>query len=363
MNKSFWRDRKVLVTGHTGFKGSWLCMCLKHLGADIVGFSLDPPTNPNLFTVANVGSGITDLRCDIRDRPGTNKIFKDFQPEVAFHLAAQPLVRYSYLNPIETYETNFNGTLNFLEALRHTESIKTAVIVTTDKCYENQERQEGYKEDDPMGGFDPYSSSKGAAELLISAYRNSYFPVQKYDEHQVGIASARAGNVIGGGDWADDRLVPDILNSLMNNDSVKIRNPYSVRPWQHVLEPIFGYLRLAENLTNEGPKFSEGWNFGPDENDAQSVQWIVENIIKKWKKNGQWILDANLAPHEAHYLMLDCSKSREKLNWGSVLTLDEALNQIVKWHEAYNDGFNMEEFCYKQIEDFEAKIPIRNENL
>jgi CDP-glucose 4,6-dehydratase len=359
-NKLFWKNKRVLVTGHTGFKGSWLSLSLQKLGANLVGLSLDPPTNPNLFSVARVSSDMIDLRCDIRENSSVKDIFKEYQPEIIFHMAAQPLVRYSYINPVETYETNFMGTLNILEAIREIGTVKSAVMITTDKCYENKERLEGYKEDEPMGGFDPYSSSKGAAELLISSYRNSYFPLKNFSDHMVGLASARAGNVIGGGDWAEDRLVPDILNSLTSDQKVKVRSPFAIRPWQHVLEPVFGYLRLAENLALNGKEFSEGWNFGPSQEDAKSVEWIVDSLVTLWGEGAGWTLDEDPSPHEASYLKLDCSKALERLKWGPILSMEEALKWIVEWQKCYDNGSDMRKICFDQIDTFMKKIRILN---
>jgi CDP-glucose 4,6-dehydratase len=355
---AFWKNRKVLVTGHTGFKGSWMCLVLQQLGAEVQGFSLEPPTPTSLYKEASVGDDMLDLRCDIRDRSAVKAIFKKCKPEFVFHLAAQPLVRYSYINPVETYETNFMGTLNILEAIRYTNSVSTAVIITTDKCYENKERVEGYKENEAMGGYDPYSSSKGAAELLISSYRNSYFKGSDNNEREIGLASARAGNVIGGGDWAQDRLIPDIINSIVKKKKILIRNPHAIRPWQHVLEPVFGYLRLAECLSLGPSEYSEGWNFGPNQDDARSVKWIVEKFLDIWGLENGWELEKNLSPHEAHYLKLDCSKSAERLKCLPLLSLEESLEMVSAWHKNFILGADMKEYCFQEIQTFMKKVNI-----
>ena len=336
LEKDFWKDRQVLVTGHTGFKGSWLSQSLVFLGSEVTGVSLNPPTNPNLYSLLDF-KDLRDIRLDIRDRSKLIEVFNEVKPEVIFHLAAQPIVRYSYLNPIETYEVNFMGTLNVLEAIKQQEKIKAAVIVTTDKCYENVEKKEGYIESDPMGGYDPYSSSKGAAELLVSSYRNSFF---SGDSLLANVATARAGNVIGGGDWAQDRLMPDIINFLLKNKDIVIRNPKHVRPWQHVLEPTFGYLKLAKALFEKGEDFASGWNFGPDEEDAKSVEWISKTMINKWGSSVGVKFANEHDLHEANYLKLNCSKARENLKWYPKLNVSEALDYIVDWYRLYESKIN-----------------------
>jgi len=282
MDAAFWKGKKVLVTGHTGFKGSWLSLWLQSLGAKVVGVSLDPPTTPSLYEQAQVADGMDSLREDIRNLDKMKLIFAEHQPEIVFHLAAQPLVRYSYREPVETYATNVMGTLHILEAIRASKSVRAAVMITTDKCYKNREWEWGYREIEPMGGHDPYSSSKGCAELLIASYRDSYFPAQAYSHHQTAIASARAGNVIGGGDWAEDRLIPDIIRAFEMKDTVHTRNPNAIRPWQHVLEPLAGYIELSERLCMDGMPWAEAWNFGPREEDAKSVEWIVKEMTQLW---------------------------------------------------------------------------------
>ena len=348
LEEDFWKDRQVLVTGHTGFKGSWLSQSLILLGSEVTGVSLNPPTNPNLYSLLDF-KDIRDIRLDVRDRSKLIEVFNEVKPEVIFHLAAQPIVRYSYLNPVETYEVNFMGTLNVLEAIKQQESIKAAVIVTTDKCYENVEKKEGYIESDPMGGYDPYSNSKGAAELLVSSYRNSFF---SRDSLLANVATARAGNVIGGGDWAQDRLMPDIINFLLKNKDIVIRNPKHIRPWQHVLEPTFGYLKLAKALFEKGEDFASGWNFGPDEEDAKSVEWISKTMINKWGSSVSIKIADDHGLHEANYLKLNCSKARENLRWYPKLNVSEALDYIVDWYRLYESKINPRDIVSDQISDY-----------
>ena len=349
---NFWKNKTVLITGHTGFKGSWLSIWLKSLGAEVIGVSLDPPSKPSLYEKANVSDGMVSLRQDICDHKAIIKIFQKYKPEIVFHLAAQALVRYSYDNPVETYETNVMGTLNILEGIRSIETVRSVILVTSDKCYQNTEREKGYSENDPMGGYDPYSSSKGAAELLISSYRNSFFPITSYEKHHTAIASARAGNVIGGGDWAQDRLVPDIIRSFQNLEKVKIRNPNAIRPWQHVLEPLSGYIKLAEVLFNNGAIYAEGWNFGPNEHDAKSVKSIVQRISELWGEKSSWYIDRSEKPHEATYLKLNCNKAFKKLDWKPKWSLDHALLKIVEWHKEELDTKECNELCLFQIDEY-----------
>ena len=349
MNPDFWRGKRVLMTGHTGFKGSWLSLWLQSMDATVVGYSLAPPTNPSLFEVAEVGKGMTSIIGDIRDLEKLRAVFAEHKPEIVIHMAAQPLVRYSYIEPVETYSTNVMGTVNLLEAVRSTGSVKAVVNVTSDKCYENREWVWGYRENEAMGGYDPYSSSKGCAELVAAAYRNSFFHPENYQQHGVAIASARAGNVIGGGDWAGDRLIPDILRAITEGRPVNIRNPHAIRPWQHVLEPLSGYLQLAQKLYEEGVSYAEGWNFGPNDEDAKPVQWIVEKLTESWGEGASWVLDGGDHPHEAHYLKLDCSKAKARLDWHPRWHLDETLGKIVDWHRAHRDGKDMRAFSLSQI--------------
>lgn len=347
MTPEFWRGKRVLLTGHTGFKGSWLSLWLQAMGAELKGLALDPPTTPSLFVEANVAQGMVSQIGDIRDYDTVLKAVAEFKPEIVIHMAAQPLVRYSYKNPIETYATNVMGTVHLLEAIRQTGTAKVVVNVTTDKCYENKEWVWGYREDEPMGGFDPYSSSKGCSELVTSAYRRSYFK-----ETGIALASGRAGNVIGGGDWAEDRLVPDILRAFENNQPVVIRNPNSTRPWQHVLEPLSGYLTLAEKLWHEPKAYAEGWNFGPRDEDARPVGWIVDRMASKWGDGASCQIDGGDHPHEANYLKLDISKARQRLSWAPRWSLDTALNKIVEWHQGWLTKADVRAVSLEQINQY-----------
>ncbi|UOA09517.1 CDP-glucose 4,6-dehydratase [Methylobacter sp. S3L5C] len=350
MNPNFWKNKTVLLTGHTGFKGSWLSLWLQAMDAQVTGYSLAPPTNPSLFDAAKVGNGMTSIIGDIRDLTKLQAVFAEYKPEIVIHMAAQPLVRYSYENPVETYSTNVMGTVNVLEAVRNTHGVKAVVNITTDKCYENREWVWGYRENEPMGGYDPYSNSKGCAELVTAAYRNSYFHSDKYKEHGVALASARAGNVIGGGDWAEDRLIPDIMRAITQGKPVNIRNPHATRPWQHVLEPLSGYLILAQKLYEEGSSYAEGWNFGPNDEDAKPVQWIVDNLTKTWGDGASWVLQEGDHPHEAHYLKLDCSKAKARLDWHPKWHLDETLGRIVDWQKQYQQGADIKAVTLEQID-------------
>ncbi|UDJ84208.1 CDP-glucose 4,6-dehydratase [Kosakonia oryzae] len=341
IDASFWKGKRVFITGHTGFKGSWLTLWLQSMGAVLKGYSLNPPTEPSLYESAAVDDLIDSTIGDIRNFDQLHAAISDFRPEIVFHMAAQPLVRLSYDEPIETYSTNVMGTVHLLEAVKRVGGVKAIVNITSDKCYENREWVWGYREHEAMGGYDPYSNSKGCAELVASAYRNSFFNEKDYAKHGVALASVRAGNVIGGGDWAKDRLIPDILRSFENNQTVIIRNPHAIRPWQHVLEPLSGYITIAQRLYEEGPAFAEGWNFGPREDDAMPVQFIVETMVKIWGDDAAWLLDGNEHPHEAHYLKLDCSKARMRLGWQPRWNLVETLERIVKWHKAWIAGEDM----------------------
>ena len=352
MNIEFWSGKKVFLTGHTGFKGGWLSLWLQQLGAEVTGYALQPPTNPSLFEVANVAQGMTSIIGDIRDAEALNKAMRNAAPDIVIHMAAQPLVRYSYVNPVETYSTNVMGTVHLLEAVRQTPSVRAVVNVTSDKCYDNKEWVWGYRENEAMGGFDPYSNSKGCAELVTSAYRNSFFNPEKYANHRVALASGRAGNVIGGGDWADDRLIPDILRAISDNKPVVIRSPHAIRPWQHVLEPLSGYLLLAEKLYTQGVAYAEGWNFGPADEDAKPVQWIVEQLKQQWGEGASWQLDGGEHPHEAHYLKLDCSKAKMRLDWQPRWHLGHTLEMIVAWQQAWLAKKDMRSFTLKQIEQY-----------
>ena len=435
MKPGFWKDKRVLVTGHTGFKGGWLCLWLQQMGVKVVGYSLDPPSSPSLFELAKVSEGMISLHGDVRDLPKLMATMQEHQPEIVIHMAAQSLVRYSYANPVETYATNVMGTVNVLEAVRHAGGTRAALIVTSDKCYENRERAQGYREDEPMGGYDPYSSSKGCAELVTAAYRNSYFkepldehpkkdvpspfmggeaetgkgpvdlfpaererglsahPGQKRKDggelHQgfepshphpnpppsrgrelnqgflnksgapqrtVAIASARAGNVIGGGDWAEDRLVPDIVRAFMQRQPVTIRCPDAVRPWQFVLEPLRGYLQLIELLWEQGGRYAEAWNFGPDEDDAKPVSWIADHLVTLWGEGARWTRDGSVQPHEAAYLKLDCAKAKTRLDWHPKLSLSPALEWTVAWYQAHQKKTDMRRFTLEQIARYQTLV-------
>jgi CDP-glucose 4,6-dehydratase len=350
VDTSFWRDRRVFLTGHTGFKGGWLSLWLCSMGAKVVGYGLPPNTNPSLFEVAGIASGLEKSHlADIRDLEKLQDAMASASPEVVIHMAAQPLVRYSYVNPVETYATNVMGTVHVLECIRHTPSIRAAVMVTTDKCYENKEWPWGYRENEPMGGHDPYSNSKGCAELVTSAYRESYFPVKKYVQHQLGLASARAGNVIGGGDWSTDRLIPDAIRAFEAGESLIIRNPLATRPWQHVLEPLSGYLTLAQALFQKGTEYASAWNFGPFNEDTQTVEEVVNLLIKNWPNKASWTQDSSEQPYEAHLLKLDCSKAHQLLKWQPKWNLEKAVEEILHWQSEYQKKSNMHDICIQQI--------------
>lgn len=344
VDPSFWRGRRVLLTGHTGFKGSWLSLWLQSMGSEVQGLALAPPTDPSLFDAASVSQGMSSTLGDIRDFDVVCACMQHFRPEVVLHLAAQPLVRLSYRDPVTTYATNVMGTVHVLEAARRVGSVRAIVNVTTDKCYENREWVWGYREDEPMGGHDPYSNSKGCSELVTSAYRRSFM-----SDAGIALASARAGNVIGGGDWASDRLVPDILRAFERDEPVVLRNPSATRPWQHVLEPLSGYLMLAQGLVNDGPQHAEAWNFGPRDDDARPVQWIVEQLAALWDGKRRWTIDAGAHPHEAHYLKLDISKAGARLGWAPRWSLATALQHIVAWHRQWLGGDNPRSTCLRQI--------------
>lgn len=348
INAAFWKNKRVFLTGHTGFKGSWLSIWLQSIGAVVHGLSLKPPTDPALYHVANVGAEMHSAIGDIRDYQTVLAAMNACQPEIIIHMAAQPLVRYSYQAPLETYETNVMGTLHVLEAARAVGSAKAIVNVTTDKCYENKEWVWGYRENESMGGYDPYSNSKSCAELVSTAYRQSFF-----QHTSIALGSARSGNVIGGGDWAADRLVPDILRAFEASRPVVIRNPHSTRPWQHVLDPLSGYLLLAEHLYNEGQCFAEGWNFGPNDDDARPVQWIVERMAQKWGPGATWQLDGGSNPHEATSLKLDISKAKKRLGWQPRWDLSTALEKTAAWHQAWASKVDMRAKCLQQIAEYQ----------
>jgi CDP-glucose 4,6-dehydratase len=348
----FWRHKRVLVTGHTGFKGSWLALWLQRLGAQVAGYALPPPPDRSLFSLANVGHQMQSYYADIRDSERLERMFEEFRPEIVFHLAAQPLVRLSYLIPVETYEVNVMGTVRLLDAARKTSSCRVVVNITSDKCYENREWAWGYRESDPMGGRDPYSSSKGCAELVTAAYRSSFFDGENTDR-QMGLASARAGNVIGGGDFSKDRIIPDIMAAVTSGRPLFIRNPDAVRPWQHVLEPLSGYLLLAEKLWADPLRFSQGWNFGPSAEDLMPVRWVVEKLLEYSDGHVRWQIDSAPKPHEAHLLMLDSSQARLKFGWTPRWNLEQALRSVAEWHTAYSSGELVRGIVLRQIEAYE----------
>ncbi len=348
MPSGFWHGRRVLVTGHTGFKGSWLCLWLQSMGAEVTGLSLSPGSTPNLFQVADVAVGMHSVIGDIRDANTVDEVFSTCQPEVVFHLAAQSLVRYSYTEPVETYATNLMGSLHVLEAMRRTDSVRAAVMVTSDKCYANDGAGRAFVESDPMGGHDPYSNSKACAELLVASHRHSFF----VNTH-CAVASVRAGNVIGGGDWAEDRLVPDAMRAFAAGEPLRVRNPHSVRPWQHVLEPLAGYLMLAERLHDEGQAFAKAWNFGPSAEDAWPVSRIAECLVAAWGEKAAWQDAHETSVHEAASLKLDATLAERELHWHARWRLPDALDRIVSWHKAHLAGQDMGEYCQSQITDYQ----------
>lgn len=353
MSGSFWTGKRVFLTGHTGFKGGWLSLWLQSLGAEVHGYALDPPTDPNLFSVAKVRAGMaSSTLADVRDPVRLRDAMIAARPDVVFHLAAQPLVRYSYTHPAETYAVNVMGTVNLLEAVRATPGVKAVVNVTSDKCYENDGSSRAFRESDPLGGFDPYSSSKGAAELVTSAYRRSFL-----QSAGIGLASARAGNVIGGGDWAAERLVPDFLRAMDARETLEIRSPRSTRPWQHVLEPLSGYVTLAERLHADGAAFAEPWNFGPVKDDVQPVQWIADALVEM-RREAKWRTVETPQPHEAVVLELDSGKARSRLGWRPRWRLKAALQKTLEWHDAWRTSGDMRAFTLAQIDHHSASAPL-----
>lgn len=354
MNAEFWKDKRVFLTGHTGFKGSWMSLWLQAMGAKVTGFSLEPNTEPALFDAAGVAEDMCSVIGDIRDLDALSRAVKEAAPEIVIHMAAQPLVRESYLNPVFNYATNVMGTVHLLESVRQTPGVKAVVIVTSDKCYENREWHWAYREESALGGEDPYSNSKACSELVTHSYRTSFFNPARFAEHGVAVASARAGNVIGGGDWAKDRLVPDALAALQAGSPLVLRNPHSTRPWQHVLEPLNGYLVLAEALFREGPQHAEAWNFGPYEFSDRTVGWIVDRLCTLWGMEIPKHQDTGPKPHEAGYLKVDSSKARAVLGWAPKLDLETTLQWIVDWTKFYQKGGGMKAFTLSQIERFAA---------
>ena len=355
MTDGFYKGRKVFITGHTGFKCSWLAIWLKKLGAEVSGFALEPPTEPSMFEICGIGEKIHSVTGDIRDRNGLENALLKAEPEIVFHLAAQPLVRVSYDRPAETYETNVMGTVNLLDAIRRCPSVRAVVVVTSDKCYENTESSSGYRETDRLGGYDPYSSSKACQELVTSAYVRSFFNTAEYGRHGVAIATARAGNVIGGGDFAKDRLVPDIIKSIINGEQLRIRYPRAVRPWQHVMEPLCGYMALARRLYLEGPAYSGAWNFGPDPESIKTVEWIVGRLFKYFEKDCNYIADTYGNPHEAGCLKLDSSKAKQLLGFRPRFDLEQALQKTVHWTNAFLGKADMLQVTLEQIDEYESE--------
>jgi CDP-glucose 4,6-dehydratase len=352
---AFWQGKTVFLTGHTGFKGGWLALWLASMGAKVTGFSLSPNTTPNLFTSAQIENGLVRSQiADLRDAQVVLLAIKAAKPEIVIHMAAQPLVRYSYDHPLDTYATNVMGTAHVLDAVRQTSGVRSVVVVTTDKCYENREWVWAYRENEAMGGYDPYSSSKGCAELVSAAYRQSFFPPKRYDDHGVALATARAGNVIGGGDWSVDRLIPDAIRAFEANQPLVIRNPLATRPWQHVIEPLSGYLVLAQALYEHGPRFNGAWNFGPKPDDARTVQAVINAFVACWPTPAQWLQDSHEQPHEAQSLQLDCAKAQHELLWRPRWNLEESLLRIRDWHLAFARGADLGVFSLAQIAAYQS---------
>ena len=374
--KSFWRNKRVFLTGNTGFKGAWMSIWLNAIGAKVYGYALKPNTKPSLYELCALKKTTETTIADVRDVARFKKAMLAAKPEIVIHMAAQPLVRESYKTPAETYETNVMGAVNLLEAVRACGSVKAVVNVTTDKCYENKEHLHGYKEGEPLGGHDPYSSSKACSELVTAAYRNSFFNPKNYvlnsklqprnsqlSSHHVALASARAGNVIGGGDWAEDRLIPDIIRAALRGQKVLIRSPRAIRPWQHVLEPLSGYLTLAEKLYKSGPRFAGAWNFGPSQPDARDVEWIVKRMFRKWPEAPGYALDKGRHPHEARNLQLDSSKARRELLWRPRWNTAQAIDRVIDWTRAYQRKEDMREVCVRQIAQYIEARPFRGKAI
>lgn len=351
-----WNGRRVYITGHTGFKGGWLALWLASKGAKIRGYSLDPATQPNLFIEARVADVLDDDRGDIQDYPKLEASLVDFEPEVVFHLAAQPLLRQSYADPLGTYGANVMGTANLLQAVRKSPSVRSVVCVTTDKCYQNREWAWPYREIDPLGGHDPYSSSKAAAEIVVASFRDSYFPVNRLSEHRVGIATARAGNVIGGGDWSEDRLIPDLIRGFETGRPVLIRRPNAIRPWQHVLEPLQGYIALAERLLEGSPQAATAFNFGPSDHDTWPVERIVNKLAELWGVGASWVRDDTPSVHEARYLKLDSSKARTELGWHPRLDLEVALEWTLDWYKKSKAAGDMVSETSSQLHRYQQLV-------
>jgi len=351
IDPTFWKGRKVFITGNTGFKGSWISLWLGQLGAKVTGYALEAPTNPSIFQITEVDKALVDsIHGDMRDAAALTSAMREAEPEVVIHMAAQSLVRDSYTDPVGTYSTNVMGTVNLLEAVRKTPSVNAVLNITSDKCYENKEWIWGYRENEAMGGYDPYSSSKGCAELVTSAYRRSFL-----QDAGIALATARAGNVIGGGDWAKDRIVPDAISAFIENRPLIIRNPMATRPWQHVLEPLSGYLTLCQQLINHPEEYAEGWNFGPNDEDVQPVSSLADTMVKLWGDNAQWQLDDGAHPHEARYLKLDCTRAKTQLKWKPIWGLDRALDETVRWYKSWHNKKDMHGFTLRQIASYQQE--------
>lgn len=354
LNRSFWKNRRVFVTGHTGFKGGWLSLWLHALGADVTGYALEPPTEPNLFTQARIAELVPTITADVRDYERLKAAIAKSRPEVVLHMAAQSVVKQGYRDPIDTYSSNVMGTVHVFEAVRQLGQPCVIVNVTSDKCYANREWDWGYREDEMMGGRDPYSNSKGCAELVTTAFRESYFPPDAIHRHGVALGSARAGNAIGGGDWTSDQLIPDLMRAFLGGKACLIRSPLSIRPWQFVLEPLRGYLRLAEQLADNGPRYATGWNFGPVDSDAKPVQWIADRLVRGWGDDAKWVRDTETHPREATYLKLDISRAKAHLDWQPALGLGDALDWIVEWYRGHRDGADLRVLTQQQIARYES---------
>jgi CDP-glucose 4,6-dehydratase len=355
MNKVFWKNKKVFITGHTGFKGSWLCLYLNYLGAKVTGYALPPPTSPALFNLLQLNKAVVSVIGDIRDSKKLKRTLLKADPDIVIHMAAQPLVRDSYQLPVETYEINVLGTIHLLEAIRSSKKVRAVVNVTTDKCYENKEHQLPFKETDALGGYDPYSNSKACSELVTATYRNSFFNPGDYAKHKIAIATARAGNVIGGGDWSRDRIMADCVRAIHSKKKLVIRHPDAIRPWQHVLEPISGYLLLAENLYLEGGRYGSGWNFGPESADEKPVEWLVKKLYEKLGIRNNYKIERDKTWHEATYLKLDCSKAKQELHWAPKWNLEKALDAVAEWTIAYLHNEDVKKVCLKQINEYFKK--------
>lgn len=352
VEENFWRGKKVLITGHTGFKGSWLSLWLSLLGAEVVGYALKPPTRPSLFEICKIDEVVQSTIANIIDLPKLKRLFTLAKPEIVIHMAAQALVRDSYKDPLNTYSTNVMGTINLFEAVRGCKNVRVVINVTTDKCYANNDMRKPFKEEDALGGFDPYSNSKACSELITSSYRCSFFNPSDYKKHGVAIASARAGNVVGGGDWANDRLIPDFIRAFLNGDRMHIRNPKAIRPWQHVLDPLNGYLILAEKLYKYGCRYGEAWNFGPSLKEIKNVEWMIKRLCSKLGDKAMYTVDKRKHPHETVCLKINCSKVKKKLGWAPMWNLEISLDKIIEWTKAYQENINMRQLCYLQIKEF-----------